>query len=135
MAGCTVSVILFVVAMNLILKVGGAQCKGPVVVDSTRLPECRAFMDDITVMTPSVVGTKWILRALEKMASWARMTFKPEKSRSLCIVKGKLTNNFSIQRVKIPTIQSQEICCLGKIFDSSIKSCNSRQDTIFQLNN
>lgn len=93
-------------------------------------------MDDITVMTPppSIYGAKWILNALEKMASWAQMMFKPEKSRSLCIVKGKVTSNiFTIQRPEVPTIQSQQIRCLGKTYGSSFKDCNSWQNALTQL--
>lgn len=29
MAGCTISVVLFIAAMNLLLKLGGMQCRGP----------------------------------------------------------------------------------------------------------
>lgn len=35
----------------------------------TRPPACRAFMDDVMVMTLSFQGTKGILSALEKMAT------------------------------------------------------------------
>ncbi len=56
MAGCTISVALFIAAMNLLLKAGGMQCRGPKADDGTRHPACRAFMDDVTVMTPSIQG-------------------------------------------------------------------------------
>ena len=69
MAGCTISVVLFVAAMNLLLKAVATQCRGPKANDNTRHPACRAFMDDITVMTPSIQGTRWILSSLEKMAT------------------------------------------------------------------
>lgn len=96
MAGCTISVALFVAAMNLLLKVGGKQCKGPVADDNTRLSACLAFMDDITIMTPSIQGTQWILSSLEKMATWSWLQFKPGKSRSLCILKKKLRGTPSV---------------------------------------
>ena len=98
MAGCTVSVILFATAMNLWLETGEKECRGPVAVDGTRHPSCRAFMDDVTVLTSSIIGNRWALKALEKMANWGRMQFKPSKSRSLCLKKGKLTKHaFSVQ--------------------------------------
>lgn len=44
----TISMVLFVAAMNLLLKAGGMQCRGTKADDDTRHPACRAFMDDIT---------------------------------------------------------------------------------------
>lgn len=73
MAGCTISVVLFVAAMNLLLKAAGMQCRGPKADDDTRHPSWGAFMDDVTVITP--MDTQWILSALEKMANWSRMQF------------------------------------------------------------
>lgn len=129
MAGCTISVVLFIAAMNLLLTVGAIQCRGPKADDGTRHPTCRAFMDDVTLMTPSIQGTQWILNALEKIATWSRLQFKPEKSRSLCISKGKLADNtFSIQGTEIPTIQDQ-----GKQNDSSLNDSNNLANTKTQL--
>ena len=64
MAGCTVSVIFFSTAMNLLLEAGGKvlECRGPVAVDGTRHPSCRAVMDDITVWTSSITGTRWVYK-------------------------------------------------------------------------
>lgn len=39
-------------------------------------------MDDLTVTTSSVPGSRWILQALERLNTWAWMCFKPVKSRS-----------------------------------------------------
>ena len=134
MAGCTVSVILFVAAMNMLLKAGEKQCRGPKAVDGTRHPPCRAFMDDITVMTSSITGTRWILTALEKMANWARMVFKPAKSRSLSIEKGVLTKqHFQIQGEVIPTIQGERIKCLGKYFDETLKDVHNATEVVEEL--
>lgn len=61
MAGCTISVTLFIAAMNLLLTAAATQCRGPKAEDGTRHPACRAFVDDVIVMTPSIEGTQWIL--------------------------------------------------------------------------
>lgn len=45
---CTKFVVLFVAAMNLLIKADGIQCRGPKADDDTRHPASRAFMDDIT---------------------------------------------------------------------------------------
>lgn len=98
MAGCVISVALFIAAMDLLLKAGGIQCRCPKAEDSPRHPACRAIMDNVTVMTLSIQGTQWILSALEKMAIWSRLQFKSEKSRSLSILKGKLRSQQSKSR-------------------------------------
>ena len=134
MTGCTISVILFITAMNLPLEAAKLECRGPKTSDGTRHSACRAFMDDLTVMTSSMQGTRWILRSLGDMATWARMQFKPGKSRSLSIRRGKLVkHSFTIQGSKIPTIQEKGIRCLGKNYDSTLKDTSNLQDTVSQL--
>ena len=121
MAGCTVSVVLFVMAMNIIISASESECRGPLTNAGERHSPCKAFMDDITVMTPSVVGTRWVLGGLERMVNWARMRFKPQKSRSLSITKGKVRDQrFSIAGEVIPTIKDNPIKCLGKRFDETL---------------
>ena len=121
MAGCTVSVVLFVIAMNIIITAAESECRGPITDSGVRHSPCKAFMDDITVMTPSVIGTRWVLGGLEKMTRWARLRFKPQKSRSLTIVKGKVHDQrFTIGGELIPTIQENPIKCLGKRFDDTL---------------
>ena len=100
MAGCTVSVILVVVAMNML--------RGSKAEDGSRQPACRACMDDVTVMTGSLAGIWCILIALETMVNWARMKIKPTKSRKLTITKGKLGSHiFIIQVERIPPFRTK----------------------------
>lgn len=65
--GCTISVILFAVAMNMIVKSAEPECRGPQSRGGVRQPPIRAFMDDLTVTTESVPGGRWILQGLEKL--------------------------------------------------------------------
>ena len=134
MAGCTVSVVLFVTAMNVIIKGAESECRGPVTSSGVRQPSCRAFMDDITTMTSCQIGTRWILQGLDKMVLWARMRFKPQKSRTLTIVKGKIKDQrFKIGNNYIPTIKDNPIRCLGKVFDESlrdVKNCANVQQEL-----
>ena len=120
--GCTISVILFVMGMNLIIKAAERESRGPQTKSGIRLPSNRGFMDDMTVTTQTHVQARWILTALDETATWARMTFKPRKSRSLVIKRGKATDRFllKIQGEDIPSITSHPIKCLGKWFDSSL---------------
>ena len=75
--GCTISATLFPLAMNMLTKSAEPECRGPRTNSGQQQPPIRAFMDDLTVMTDSVPGCRWILKGLEKLVEWARMRFKP----------------------------------------------------------
>lgn len=51
-------------------------------------------MDELTVTTTSVPGCRWILQGLVKLISWARMSFKATKSRSMVLKRGKVVDTF-----------------------------------------
>ena len=75
-------------------------------------------MDDLTVTTRSVPGCRWILNGLEEMISWASMSFKLAKLRSLMLKKGKVTGKFcfSLGTTKIPSLTEQPVKSLGKVY-------------------
>lgn len=100
-----------------------------------RQPPIRAYMDDLTITTSSVTGSRWILRRLEKLITWARMCFKPAKSRSLVIKKGKVADNFrfSISGTTIPTLTDRPVKSLGKTFYSTSTDTLSIRMTISEL--
>lgn len=54
-------------------------------------------MDDLTVTATSVPGYRWLLQGLQRFISWARMSFKPAKSRSLVLKKGKVGRKWQAQ--------------------------------------
>ena len=94
--GCTLSATLFTLAINMIVKSAEIECRGPMMKTGVRQPLIRAYMDDLTVTTTSVMGSRWILRSLEKLIPWARMKFKPAKSRSF-VMKGERRTNSVFQ--------------------------------------
>lgn len=61
---CTISVILFDLAMNMLVKSAEPECRGPKSKSGIRQPPIRAFMDDLTTTTVSVPGCRCILKAL-----------------------------------------------------------------------
>nr|XP_055068382.1 uncharacterized protein LOC129450032 [Misgurnus anguillicaudatus] len=109
--------------MNMLVKSTEVQCRGPLSRSGVRQPPIRAFMDDLTVTTPHVPGGRWILKGLEEMTTWAGMCFKPAKSRSLVLKKGKLTNKFrfTIGTTQIPSITEKPVKSLGKVLDCSLR--------------
>ena len=58
-----------------------------------------------------------MLTALTVVATWARMKFKPAKSRYLVTKKGKTTERFKlhIPNEEIPYIVKSPIKCLNKV--------------------
>ncbi|XP_050957201.1 uncharacterized protein LOC127158092 [Labeo rohita] len=129
--GCTISVPLFSLAMNMIVKSAEVECRGPLSKSGTRQPPIRAFMDDLTVTTTSVPGCRWLLQGLERLVSWARMSFKPAKSRSLVLKKGKVVDRFrfAIGGTPIPSVTEKSVKSLGKVFNSSLRDTDALQQT------
>ena len=83
--GCTISPILFVLAMEVILK-ASEQYAGPTNLgDGCQMHPLKAFMDDTTILCSEEEDTRKILERLDGLMSWSRMSFKPKKSRSLSI--------------------------------------------------
>ncbi|XP_063420791.1 uncharacterized protein LOC134706007 [Mytilus trossulus] len=125
--GCTISVILFVMGMNMIIKSGERETRGPKTSTDIRQPPNRGFMDDLTITTDTHVQARWVLKALEETVTWARMAFKPRKSRALIIRKGKSTHQveLKVQGEVIPSIIDNPIKCLGKWYDDSLSDKNN----------
>ena len=129
--GYMLSATLFTLAINMIVKSAEIECQGPMMKTGVRQPPIRAYMDDLTVTTTSVMGSRWILRSLEKLMAWARMKFKPAKSRSFVMKKGRTVEKFrfSIAGTVIPTLSE----CLGKIFDTTLRDTNAVRAAIGDL--
>ncbi len=123
--GCTISVPLFSLAMSMIVKSVEVECRGPKSRSGTRQPPIRAFM----VTAPSVPGCRWLLGGLEKLITWARMSFKPAKSRSLVLKKGRVVDqfHFTLGGTQIPSVSEKPIKSLGKMFDQSLMDAASCQ--------
>ena len=63
------------------------------------------------------------------------MRFKPAKSRSMVLRKGKVEDKsqFNIAGAAIPTITEKPVKSLGKVFDSSLRDTTSIQATSTEL--
>ena len=105
--GCTILATLF--AMNMLIKAAEIECSG------LRHPPICSYMDDMTIMTTSVIRAKWLLKGIKKLITWARMSFNATKSRSLVLKKGKLSDDrFKLSVEYIPTIKDKPAKSLGK---------------------
>ncbi|XP_052281123.1 uncharacterized protein LOC127878636 [Dreissena polymorpha] len=116
--GCTISVVLFVMGMNLIINAAKRETRGPMTTSGIYLPSNRGFMDDLTVTTTTHVQARWVLRALDETVTWARMKFKPKKFEELGNQEGK-----GYSKVHPP----------GKWYDASLNDISSTNRTKNQL--
>ena len=121
--GCSVSPILFVLAMQMLLKATEAEAKTYNLSDGQDRPALKAFMDDTTIISNSVEGCDAALQRFNKLIEWCRMKLKPTKSRSLSITKGKVDESvkFTVAGHTIPTVSEQPVKSLGRWYDSSLK--------------
>ena len=132
-AGCTLSIVLFVAAMNIVLEfVLASNIKGPSSAGGVSLPPVRAFMDDLNLMAPSVADADTLLKRACVALKWARMEFRPDKSRSLVIKGGRsmsvtpfsICTNAGISGT-IPSIQSKPVKFLGRIINGHLSDRKS----------
>uniref|UniRef100_A0A8W8L8P9 Reverse transcriptase domain-containing protein n=1 Tax=Magallana gigas TaxID=29159 RepID=A0A8W8L8P9_MAGGI len=120
--GCTISVILFAAAMNLLVKSAEKMSRGPWMRAGIRQPSVRAFMDDMTISTKTAVEAGWTLKEIEELISWSRMKIKPSKSKSLVPKKGRVTNyDFQLGQEIIPSVSEKPVKCPGKYFDNTLR--------------
>ena len=135
-AGCTLSVILFLLAFNIVieyLKLGGIarfRLSGDIAMEPF-----RAFMDDLSILTPSVSETERALRRTEVVLNWARMKLKAQKSRSVVINGGRpmAVAPFAVDGVEIPSLQEKPLKTLGRFYDASITDEESRNSLKHKL--
>ncbi len=114
--------ILFVAALEVIL-IGARQVVGGVRLPAgQRLPPLRSYMDDITCLLRTTPCTSRLLKRLDELIIWARMKFKPQKSRSLSLRKGERNDRvtFTISGEDIPRIVDQPIRSLGRLYTSGL---------------
>ena len=94
--GCSVSPILFVLAMQLLLKVTENSAEIVELGGGLQIPPVKAFMDDTTILSSKESTTRKMLSLMDKQMIWCRVKFKPKKSRSLSLRNGKVNQNITL---------------------------------------
>ena len=91
----------------------------------------KAFMDDTTILSSKESTTEKLISFMDELMIWCRMKFKPQKSRSLSLRKGKLNQNinFEIGGQRIPTVSDLPVKSLGRWYDESMKDTNQVKET------
>ncbi|XP_035665189.1 uncharacterized protein LOC118408481 [Branchiostoma floridae] len=134
--GCSISPLLFTMGFEILL-IGAKQVVGGVRAPSgEKMPPLRAFMDDVTSILRTAPCTNRVLLRLEELTAWAGMQFKPSKSRSLSLRKGKLSGRtFSVNGQHIPTIQEESVKSLGRLYTSNLNDKGRGQEVLEQACN
>ena len=105
--GCTISPILFVMAMEIILKAAEDSAGSANLGGGCYMPPLKTFMDDTTIICSKEEETRHMLERLDVLVAWCRMKFKPKKSHSLSVRKGKIDamTIFTVANQQIPTLR------------------------------
>ena len=121
MMGSVISSLLFVLAMELILRGESNTSKGAMENEHLTLPPSRAFMKDITILIPSQIAADGLLQRYYDLFTWARMKAKPKKSRSLSLAGGSAREfHFKIGGDMIPTIWEKLVKSLGRLYSITL---------------
>ena len=121
--GCTVSPILFVMAMQMLLKATESKAIPAELGGGCQMPPLKAFMDDTTILSSNEEETHRVLHHLDGLMECCRMNFKPKKSRSLSLRKGKVSESthFHVGGPRIPTVSEEPVKSLGRWYDRTLK--------------
>ena len=115
-AGCTISVIWFVLVMEMILR--SVDCSEKIA--KIKSPK-KAFMDDITLLTKDQQVMQNVLSRLDQLITWSRMRFKAKKSRSLTFSKGRQKQvKFKIAGEEMPTVKEKPVKSLGRWYEGTL---------------
>ena len=131
--GCTISVILFAIAMTMLVMSVRKETKGPTATGQER-KNTRLFMDDIATTTGNLVQTKYLLDKLMAKFQWADLSIKPEKCRSLVIIKGEVRKKTPvINDTPIISITEKPEKYLGKVYDQSLGDREQVEEVIKEV--
>ncbi|GFO01985.1 reverse transcriptase [Plakobranchus ocellatus] len=105
--GRTISPILFALAMEVIPRAAEGSASPADLDRGCFMPPVKAFIDDITIPCSKENKTCPMLVWLDAVMNRGRMSLKPNNSRSLSIMKGKV---------------NEDVCFKVKIYKGSVKS-------------
>ena len=128
-AGCSISVVLFILVMEMILKSTDTSEETTLIKNAK-----KAFMDDITVMSRSAQPMSNILDRLDELIAWSRMRFKAKKSRSVTFKSGKqVETKYKIAGEIIPTVKEEPVKSLGRWYEGTLNDRGRGMELFHQL--
>ena len=129
--GCTISPILFIMAIKVILKAAEYSAGQANLGGGWYMPPLKAFKDDTTIICSNEDETRRMLESLDVVMVWCRMIFKQKKTSGLSVKKGKIdaTTTFTVANQQIPTISQEPVKSLERWYDSSMKDTKRGLET------
>ena len=132
--GCTLSVILFVLAMTMLVEEAKRETKGPKTSSGQQQTNTRLFMDDIATTTNNLVQTKYLLEKLSENFKKAGLAVKPGKCRSLVIIKGETSRRTPVMDGKpLTSIKDKPVKYLGKVYNQRLDDKDQVEETIREV--
>merc|ERR1712055_51021 len=132
--GCTMSVILFTLSMTMLVMSTKEETKGPNTRSGQQQVNASLFMDEIATRTENLVQAKYLLDKLVCNLKGAGLSIKPEKSRSLVIIEGKVSNKTpSIEGVPITSITEKSVKYLGKLYNKTLNEQEQAEQVLVDL--
>ena len=94
------------------------------------MPSLKAFMDDTTLVMNRRPAVQNTLDTFNSLLGLCRVAFKPAKSRSLTLVKGKIFSvvSFVVAGQRVPTLFEELVKSLGRVFNDSLTDKNQESD-------
>ena len=91
-------------------------------------------MDDIATTTKNLVQAKYLLENLTDKMEWAGLTVKPEKCRSLVIIRGKISSKTPVINGKhITSITEKPVKYLGKEYNRTLTDKDQIEETVGEV--
>ena len=132
--GCTLSVILFALAMTILVSSAKKETKGPKTESGQQQENTRLFMDDIATTTETLVQTKHLLNNLAGKLEAGGLEVRPGKCRSLVLIKGEVSRKTpEINGVVISSVADKPIKYLGKVYNRSLNDREQTEETVKEL--
>ena len=124
--------------MNVILEFINAGIDSSLA-SSLKSPLVKAFMDDLFLMSPSLIQTQKLLNRAVKALSWGRMALKASKSKTLVINDGEVLEHCALsvcvsQNMQpIPSITQNPVRFLGRSISVTLNDKESKESLIEAL--
>ena len=132
--GCTMSVILFALTMTMLVMSCKNETKGPKTASGQQQVNTRLFMDDIATTTQNLVQTNYLLEKLVRLLNWAGLSVKPEKCRSLVIIKGKVSQRTpQIEGKPVTSVTEKSVKYLGKWYNKTLNDKEQGEEVLSEV--